>query len=132
MRPYRFNAVIHYNVWFSFREGTDEADGLMRVRAFLGDAKARRVITDFALLRNRASPGKTRLSNFHEHAKRTPMLQSLVETILESGLQAVGWAVLKGITLGRYRGFQRKDQLHEGATGLGVVGAIGYWLYRVL
>ena len=34
--------------------------------------------------------------------------------------------VLKGITLGRYRGFQPRDMLHEGAIGLAVVAALGY------
>ena len=58
------------------------------------------------------------------------MLQSLVETIIECGLQAAGWAVLKGITFGRYRGFQQKDMLREGAVGLAAAGAVGYGIYR--
>ena len=60
------------------------------------------------------------------------MLQIIVEAILESGLQAIGWAVLKGVTLGRYRGFQSKDMLREGAIGLAVVAALGYGLYQAL
>ena len=60
--------MIHYNVSFSFTEGADERDGLQRVRAFLDDAKARGVIEDFTLLKNRASPEKTRV----------PALQALV------------------------------------------------------
>ena len=59
------------------------------------------------------------------------MLQSLVETIIEYGVQAVGWAVLKGITFGRYRGFQPKDILREGAVGLAAVAAVGYGIYRL-
>jgi len=60
------------------------------------------------------------------------MLQFIVETILESGLQAIGWVVLKGVTLGRYRGFQPTDMLHEGAIGLAVMAALGYSFYQVL
>ena len=62
----------------------------------------------------------------------TTILQSLFEVIVESGLQAVGWATLKGLTLGRYRGFQPEDILHEGAVGLAVLGAVGYGVYRAL
>jgi len=60
------------------------------------------------------------------------MLQSIIETILESGLQAIGWAVLKSITLGRYRGFQPEDILHEGVVGLAVIATVGYGLYLVV
>jgi hypothetical protein len=58
------------------------------------------------------------------------MLQSLVEVIIESGLQAVGWAVLKVLTFGRYRGFQTEDMLREGALGLLTLGVAGYVAYR--
>jgi hypothetical protein len=60
------------------------------------------------------------------------MLQSLVETILESGLQAIGWAVLKVITFGSYRGFQTADALREGSVGLAVLAAAGYAVVRIL
>ncbi len=56
--------MIHYNVWFPFKEGTAEMDGLARVRQFLLDLKARDQIHDFKLLRNRAE-AKTRLARFH-------------------------------------------------------------------
>ena len=59
------------------------------------------------------------------------MLQSLVETIIESGLQVIGWAVLKSITFGRYRGFQPADTLREGAVGLAALAAVGYGVYRL-
>jgi hypothetical protein len=57
--------MIHYNVWFSFREGTAELDALARVRQFLLDLKHRNQIHDFKLLRNRAEANKTRLARFH-------------------------------------------------------------------
>lgn len=56
--------MIHYNVWFSFKEGTPEADGLVRVTRFLDDLKQRGLIYDFTLLRNRATADKTRLDRF--------------------------------------------------------------------
>ena len=59
------------------------------------------------------------------------MLQSIVETIIEGGRQAIGWAVLKTVTLGRYRGFRPQDALREGAVGLAALAAAGYYVYRL-
>jgi hypothetical protein len=58
------------------------------------------------------------------------MIQAIVETIVEYGFQGVGWAVLKVVTLGRYRGFESDDMLREGALGLLTVLAAGYAIYR--
>lgn len=57
--------MIHYNVWFAFRDGAPEVDGLARVRAFLDDLQQRTLIDGFRLLRSRARPGQTRLAPFH-------------------------------------------------------------------
>ena len=57
--------MIHYNVWFAFRDGTSESDGLARVRAFLDDLRQRGRVDDFKLLRSRATPDQTRLARFH-------------------------------------------------------------------
>ena len=59
------------------------------------------------------------------------MLQSLVEGIIEGGLQAVGWVVLETITLGRYQGLRPQDALREDAVGLAALAAAGYCLYRL-
>jgi hypothetical protein len=58
------------------------------------------------------------------------MLQGLIEIIVENGLQAIGWFVLKVLTFGRYTGFEPKDAMREGAVGLAIVLAAGYGLYR--
>jgi hypothetical protein len=47
--------MIHYNVWFSFKDGAAEADQLLRVRSFLDDLKSRDQIHDFHLLKNRGT-----------------------------------------------------------------------------
>lgn len=57
--------MIHYNVWFSFKDSTSESDGLARVRDFLGDLHQRGRIDTFTLLRSRAKPGQTRLAPLH-------------------------------------------------------------------
>lgn len=57
--------MIHYNVWFSFKNDVCDEDRLQRVRLFLGDLKSRGQIHDFRLLKNRAAPGKGRLAQFH-------------------------------------------------------------------
>ena len=58
------------------------------------------------------------------------MIQSIIQVIIESGFQAVGWAVLKIVTLGRYQGFTSDDMVGEGALGLATVLAVGYAIYR--
>ena len=57
------------------------------------------------------------------------MIQSIIEVIIENGFQAIGWAVLKIVTLGRYRGFTPDDMLLEGALGLATVLVAGYGIY---
>lgn len=57
--------MIHYNVWFSFKPGTVEMEGLARVRDFLSDLRERGRIDTFTLLRSRAKPGQTRLAPLH-------------------------------------------------------------------
>jgi len=57
-------------------------------------------------------------------------MQWIVENVIEYGFQAVGWAVLKVVTLGRYQGFRADDLLPEGALGFATVLAVGYALYR--
>jgi hypothetical protein len=60
------------------------------------------------------------------------VLQFLIETIIEGGLQAIGWAVLKVLTFGRYQGFTSKEAMREGALGLGTLIAVGYLIYRLV
>jgi len=58
------------------------------------------------------------------------MIQAIIEAIIEYGFQSVGWAVMKIVTLGRYRGFKSDDMLTEGALGVATVLAVGYATYR--
>ena len=60
------------------------------------------------------------------------MMEGLAGIIIDSGLQAIGWAVMKGITLGRYRGFRAEDILFEGALGFITLSIVGYCVYRWL
>ncbi len=53
--------MIHYDIWFTFSEGTSEEVELARVRQFLSGLRQDGRIHDFTLLRNRASAGKSRL-----------------------------------------------------------------------
>ena len=67
--------MIHYNVWFAFRDGASEADGVARVRDFLDDLRQRRRVDDFKLLRSRAPSGQTRLARFHAVIMFTDQVQ---------------------------------------------------------
>ena len=60
------------------------------------------------------------------------MLDTVAWVVIDSGLQAIGWAVLKVITLGRYRSVQPDNMLFEGALGLATVFIAGYVVYRWL
>jgi len=60
------------------------------------------------------------------------MLQVIAGVIIDTGLQAVGWAVLKGISFGRYRGFRAEDIVLEGTIGFAILAAVVYGSYRVL
>ncbi len=57
--------MIHYNVWFSFKNGADEQEELSVITRFLTDLKHRSLIHDFTLLRNRAS--QTKMPPFQAH-----------------------------------------------------------------
>ena len=59
------------------------------------------------------------------------MLQSIVENVIDVGLQGLGWVVMKGLSFGRYRGFRSGDALFEGSVGLGTILALGYGAYRL-
>ena len=56
--------MIHYNIWFSFRGGVDEADGLDIIRAFLSELYGAGGVAGFQLLKNSGDPTKTRMLPF--------------------------------------------------------------------
>jgi hypothetical protein len=60
------------------------------------------------------------------------MIQAVIETIFDVGFQGIGWAVLKGITFGRYRGFQPEDLHLEGTVGFATVALVCYGVYWLL
>ena len=57
------------------------------------------------------------------------MLQGIVEMLILEVPRGVGWAVLKVVTLGQYRGFRDGDVLVEGSLGL-VTMASCFLVYR--
>jgi hypothetical protein len=60
------------------------------------------------------------------------LVEAFVHVMLDSGLQAIGWAVLKVVTFGRYKGFQPEDILLEGSVGLATIAAVFYGAYRLI
>lgn len=60
------------------------------------------------------------------------MLELLATMVIDTGLQAVGWAVLKVASFGRYRGFQPEDVLLEATIGFMTLAAAGYGVFRWL
>lgn len=57
------------------------------------------------------------------------MIQAVIETLFDFGFQGIGWAVLKGITFGRYQGFRPEDILFEGTLGFATVALACYGVY---
>ena len=60
------------------------------------------------------------------------MIELLAGIVIDNGLQAVGWGVLKGVSFGRYRGFQAEDVVLEATLGFITLSAVGYGVYRWL
>lgn len=58
------------------------------------------------------------------------MLDTVASIVIDSGLQAVGWGVLKIVTFGRYQGFKPEDVLVEATLGVITLAALGYGIYR--
>jgi hypothetical protein len=58
------------------------------------------------------------------------MLDLLASVIIDTGLRAVGWGVMKGVSFGRYRGFQPEDVVLEATLGFITLSAVGYCVYR--
>jgi len=57
------------------------------------------------------------------------MLLAIVEVVILEVPRFIGWAVLKAVTFGRYRGLREADQILEGAVGLAAIGllcVVGY------
>jgi hypothetical protein len=57
------------------------------------------------------------------------MLELLAKIVIDTGLQAVGWGVLKGVSFGRYRGFQPEDVLLEATLGFVTLSVAAYGIY---
>jgi hypothetical protein len=57
--------MIHYNVWFSLKDGVHEGTGLAVVGDFLRELCAVGEVSAFRLLRNSAEGPRTRLPRFH-------------------------------------------------------------------
>ncbi len=60
------------------------------------------------------------------------MIEAIVEGVVELVPRAVGWSVLKLVTLGRYRGFRDEDRLVEGAVGLVTIAAVCWAAYAMV
>jgi hypothetical protein len=56
--------MIHYNVWFSFKDHVDEAEGIAIVRTFLEELHSRGEVAGFQLLKNRGAAAKTKMLPF--------------------------------------------------------------------
>ena len=57
------------------------------------------------------------------------MLEFVFEVVISNGLQAIGWAVLKVVSFGRYRGFQPEDIALECSLGFATLAVVGYGAY---
>jgi hypothetical protein len=59
-----FKTMIHYNVWFSFRADANEPMELAKLRRLMDDFKARGMLSDYRLLKNRGEERATKLPAF--------------------------------------------------------------------
>jgi hypothetical protein len=56
--------MILYNVWFSFKAGSDDAAELAKVRTFLDDLQSRSIVHGYRLMKNRATRDKSKLAPY--------------------------------------------------------------------
>ena len=54
-----------------------------------------------------------------------------MQTIIEEVIRWLGYAALRVVTLGRYRGGREDDRLPEGALGFGVIVVVASVIYAV-
>ena len=52
-----------------------------------------------------------------------------MQDVIEDIIRWLGWAALKLLTVGRYRGGQPADTLAEGAIGFGLIVAVAILAY---
>jgi hypothetical protein len=57
--------MIHYNVWFTLKEGIAEEEGLAVVDGFLRELGAAGEVSSYRLLRNTSEGGRTKLPKYH-------------------------------------------------------------------
>ena len=56
--------MILYNVWFSFKPGSDDSVELAKTRSFLDDLKYRAKLHGYRLMKNRATRDKSKLATY--------------------------------------------------------------------
>ncbi len=56
--------MILYNVWFSFKPGSDDLAELAKTRAFLDDLQSRAKLHSYRLMKNRAPRDKSKLASY--------------------------------------------------------------------
>ena len=67
--------MILYNVWFSFKTGSDDTSELVKVRRFLDDLKDRAKLHSYRLMKNLGSGEKTKLPPYQLMAEFADGLQ---------------------------------------------------------
>ena len=56
--------MILYNVWFSFKSGSDEIAEIEKAHTFLDDLKSRANLHGYRLMKNRAAREKSKLASY--------------------------------------------------------------------
>jgi hypothetical protein len=57
--------MIHYNVWFTFKDGVEERDGLAILEDFLSELCLIGEVSAYRLLKNTSEASRTKLPKFH-------------------------------------------------------------------
>jgi hypothetical protein len=56
--------MVHYNIWFDFRSGVEEVDGLGIIKTFLSELYDAGSIAGFQLLKNSGDAARTKMLRF--------------------------------------------------------------------
>ena len=101
--------MIHYNIWFDLRSGSDDAKDLSVVREFLDELYAAGSIAAFHILQNSGAPTKTMLLRyqaqieFRDDAQFSTAFSAQAARGIHTGLHGRVMSIVSDFNIGVFR-----------------------------
>jgi hypothetical protein len=96
--------MLHYNVWFSFKEGVEEKVELNKVTTFLDDLMNSGKIENYRILKTRSKEGAALISKYHApiEFKDDEQFNQAISGVSKIGVHSG----LHGIMIGKVKDFK--------------------------